>query len=67
MAEGARLESVFTRKGNVGSNPTLSAMLFKINKLLRILNPTLRTSFVFGMSDMQCCNAQGCAVKAKTD
>ncbi len=25
MAEGARLESVFTRKGNVGSNPTLSA------------------------------------------
>ena len=26
MAEGARLESVFTRKGNVGSNPTLSAM-----------------------------------------
>ena len=28
MAEGARLESVFTRKGNVGSNPTLSASLF---------------------------------------
>ena len=27
MAEGARLESVFTRKGNVGSNPTLSANL----------------------------------------
>ncbi len=27
MAEGARLESVFTRKGNVGSNPTLSARL----------------------------------------
>ncbi len=26
MAEGARLESVFTRKGNVGSNPTLSAI-----------------------------------------
>jgi hypothetical protein len=25
VAEGARLESVFTRKGNVGSNPTLSA------------------------------------------
>ena len=25
MAEGARLESVFTRMGNVGSNPTLSA------------------------------------------
>ena len=29
MAEGARLESVFTRKGNVGSNPTLSAIFFK--------------------------------------
>ncbi len=28
MAEGARLESVFTRKGNVGSNPTLSAIFF---------------------------------------
>ena len=28
MAEGARLESVFTRKGNVGSNPTLSASIF---------------------------------------
>jgi hypothetical protein len=39
VAEGARLESVFTRKGNVGSNPTLSAMLFQINELLRILNP----------------------------
>jgi hypothetical protein len=25
VAEGARLESVFTRKGNVGSNPPLSA------------------------------------------
>ena len=25
MAEGARLESVFTVTGNVGSNPTLSA------------------------------------------
>ena len=30
MAEGARLESVFTRKGNVGSNPTLSASTFAI-------------------------------------
>ncbi len=25
MAEGARLESVLSRKGHVGSNPTLSA------------------------------------------
>ena len=29
VAEGARLESVFTRKGNVGSNPTLSRHIFK--------------------------------------
>ena len=28
VAEGARLESVFTRNRNVGSNPTLSAMIF---------------------------------------
>ncbi len=27
MVEGARLESVFRRKSNVGSNPTLSASL----------------------------------------
>jgi hypothetical protein len=67
VAEGARLESVFTRKGNVGSNPTLSAMLFKINKLLRILNPLSEPLFVFGMSDMQFCRAQVRAVKAKTD
>ena len=33
MAEGARLESVFTRKGNVGSNPTLSAILLILNEL----------------------------------
>src|ERR1022692_1071821 len=30
VAEGARLESVFTRKGNVGSNPTLSASSFSL-------------------------------------
>ena len=35
MAEGARLESVFTRKGNVGSNPTLSAT-FKPMKIVHI-------------------------------
>jgi hypothetical protein len=29
--------------------------------------PTLRTSFVFGMSDMQFCKARVRAVKAKTD
>ncbi len=28
VAEGARLESVFARKCDVGSNPTLSAMSF---------------------------------------
>ena len=35
MAEGARLESVFTRKGNVGSNPTLSAIILLILLYLR--------------------------------
>ena len=29
MAEGARLESVFRGNSNVGSNPTLSAILFR--------------------------------------
>ncbi len=36
MAEGARLESVFTRKGNVGSNPTLSASFFGMKGLAPI-------------------------------
>ena len=66
MAEGARLESVFTRKGNVGSNPTLSAILLKINELPRLINPLSGPVFVFGMSDMQFCKAQVRAVKAKT-
>jgi hypothetical protein len=35
VAEGARLESVFTRKGNVGSNPTLSAITLLILLHLR--------------------------------
>ena len=67
MAEGARLESVFTRKGNVGSNPTLSAMLFKIKMLREILNPLSGTPFVFGMSDMQFCWAPVRSVNAKAD
>ena len=44
MAEGARLESVFRGNSNVGSNPTLSAKLLKINKLvlfLKFINPRL--------------------------
>jgi hypothetical protein len=49
------------------SNPTLSAMLLKINKLLRILNPLSEPLFVFGMSGMQLCRAQVRAVKARTD
>jgi hypothetical protein len=35
--------------------------------LLRILNPLSKTSFVFGMTNMQFCKAQVRAVKAKTD
>ena len=67
MAEGARLESVFTRKGNVGSNPTLSAMLFKMNELLKVNNPLSGSFFFFGMTDMQFCKAPVRSVKAKTD
>ena len=49
------------------SNPTLSAKLFKINKLLRSPSPLSWACFVFGMSDMQFCKEQVRAVKAKTD
>jgi hypothetical protein len=45
VAEGARLESVFARNRNVGSNPTLSARLFEFNRLTRDLalaNPAAR-------------------------
>jgi hypothetical protein len=40
VAEGARLESVFTRKGNVGSNPTLSAITF-VTRHLDVVIPRL--------------------------
>ena len=33
MAEGARLESVYTRKGIEGSNPSLSAALEIYNRI----------------------------------
>ena len=39
VAEGARLESVFRGNSNVGSNPTLSAKILKINKLSEFFNP----------------------------
>ena len=71
MVEGARLESVFRGNSNVGSNPTLSAMPFKTNKLLTFLKlhhgPLSRACFVFGMSDMQFCKAQVRSVKAKSE
>ena len=41
MAEGARLESVFTRKGNVGSNPTLSASFPPVFRELGYPHPVL--------------------------
>ena len=65
MAEGARLESVFTRKGNVGSNPTLSARLLKIKYLLEFMDPLSGSLFVFGMSHMHFWKAQLRAVKVK--
>ena len=67
MAEGARLESVFTRKGNVGSNPTLSAILLKINELIEITNPLSGSPFLSGTSAMRFRNAQVRSVKPKTD
>jgi hypothetical protein len=63
VAEGARLESVFTRKGNVGSNPTLSAMLLKTNGLREVSNPLSGSFFFFEMTDMQFCKAQVRSVK----
>jgi hypothetical protein len=51
----------------VNSNPTLSANLFKINKLPGLLNPLSGPCFFLGMSDMQFCKAKVRAVKAKTD
>ena len=38
MAEGARLESVYTFTGIVGSNPTLSASLYLIDSIALILS-----------------------------
>jgi hypothetical protein len=49
----------------LNSNPTLSAMLLKINELLEFQGPLSASLFVFGMSDMQFCKAQVRAVKAK--
>jgi hypothetical protein len=48
-----------------GPNPTLSAMLLKIDKLLKSPSPLSGAHFVFGMSGMQFCTAQVRAVKAK--
>ena len=67
MAEGARLESVFRGNSNVGSNPTLSAMLLKLNQLHWIPNPLSGMCFLFGVSDILFCRAPVRSVKAKTD
>jgi hypothetical protein len=48
----------------VNSNPTLSAMLFKMNELPRLPNPLFSACFVFRMNDMQFCKAQVRAVKS---
>ena len=47
MAEGARLESVFTRKGNVGSNPTLSAMSFQLRTCIDAVFQVILTRHPF--------------------
>lgn len=53
--------------GGGGSNPTLSAMLLKINKLRNKMDSLLENSFAFVMSDMQFSRARLRSVKAKTD
>ena len=58
MAEGARLESVFTRKGNVGSNPTLSAIFFNNLQALQslchhLLSSLYRTQFSWALSSIE--------------
>ena len=51
VAEGARLESVFRGNSNVGSNPTLSAILYVIDLIMLILaeeiKVTLSTSYLY--------------------
>jgi hypothetical protein len=51
----------------LGSNPTLSAMLFKMNELLKVNNPLSGSFFFSGMTDVQFCKAPVRSVKAKTD
>src|SRR5207248_2978138 len=57
VAEGARLESVFRGNSNVGSNPTLSAILLKVNDYpsSKIHSQGLFSSLE--MSDMQFCGS----------
>jgi hypothetical protein len=64
VAEGARLESVFRGNSNVGSNPTLSAILLKLNMLRWIPSSLSGMCFLFGVSDMQFCRAPVRSVKA---
>ena len=47
------------------SNPTLSAKLFKINKLPRLLTLLERICFVFGMRDMQVYKARCVPLRLK--
>jgi integrase/recombinase XerD len=54
VAEGARLESVFTRKGNVGSNPTLSAITFVIWHLRRGDTKLIPIREVHHMANREC-------------
>ena len=51
MVEGARLESVFRGNSNVGSNPTLSAILF--NSGARCLTEVKIAGCIEGVGDVQ--------------
>ncbi len=57
MAEGARLESVYTFTGIVGSNPTLSASLYLIDSIALILSmeeSVLFPAFSFVFNGLEC-------------
>src|ERR1700683_2039186 len=75
VAEGARLESVFTRKGNVGSNPTLSATQSGLQRnparlALKYANNARISQYLLGNPDCGECTApqrRGSGVDPKTE
>ena len=71
VAEGARLESVFTRKGNVGSNPTLSAIQSELQRNSAAPHPEIRETCPYfaifrpqtGLERKDCPTAKGATIR----